>query len=170
MHLVCLNVMPLRNASPLFRGRLRQAQVPSSVQWLHWFCPQSLRRHGEDDVTVVGLCAHGYSETDAQRRDEVFSLFAVVGEGVYHLHLLAALPEVQTQSEGQPVALSVAVCAVNSDDGVYVTAPFQRDLIDFRAVCSLGCCGCEHAICGHRLPVDHHAVNQRVARLAQPCL
>ena len=81
-------------------------------------------------MTVVSLCAHGHSKADAQRRDEVLSFVTVIDERMNHLHLLATLPEVQADREWQPMALTITVGTVNPDNGIYVTLPFNRRLID----------------------------------------
>ena len=81
-------------------------------------------------MPVIGLGMHGDAETNTQRSNKVLGLFTIVCEGVSQLDLFAALPEMKAYRKRQPVALAVAVGAVDSDDGIHQTLPFYAYLIN----------------------------------------
>ena len=73
---------------------------------------------------------HRNAETNPQGSDKVLGLFAIVCEGVSQLDLFAALPEMEAYRERQPVALAIAVGAVDSDGGIHLALPFYAYLIN----------------------------------------
>ena len=81
---------------------VRILQDASSTQRLHAFAPHTTVLRGESHVAVIRLLAHRHFKADTEGADEVVVLVAIVGEGVYHPHLLRASVEVEADHKSPP--------------------------------------------------------------------
>ena len=127
------------------------------------------------NVAIIKLFAHGNDEPHPKCADEVIVLVAVEDKRVNHLHLLAALIEIQAYGEGQPLATAACVVAVDAYRGAHLPLALNVCRVDNAAVVvELQAAGLfvvglvlrgadEVALLGDSHAVEHKAVDEAIA-------